>query len=359
MRRNSRQKIEKVYNTLITSEHWKRVPKKKLRNKDAYEKIISESPDHSFGYSTHIKKRFLLGEKAIYSYYAYDEYHRRHFKKERNLDFEKYVVDYISNAYPYKSHGEILGIDENVLSNCLWYCQNIIKGRWAELESAIVSVFDRFDYLLCWFVRDYSKEIIKGRWHNLENKLMKMFFEQPNYDNFLSEYVYDNVTTEWPEFEKAIEKIEISKINANKYNYFAVFEVALSYYSNSTKNRWKVLENWIKIDEHSDYAFDLNGHNYWDAVEKKIKQALAEQKPDILDFQDYERFTDIVLNFARKNPLTEEVKNYLIARSLVNDNKSKLIIKHIKSKNSFNDKVKLFLSKFDQNMTLKELTEAI
>ena len=48
---------------------------------------------------------------------------------------------------------------------CLWYSQDVIKGRWKEAEGVIEGI-PHYAYL-------YAKDVIKGRWKEVEGVIKK------------------------------------------------------------------------------------------------------------------------------------------------------------------------------------------
>jgi hypothetical protein len=344
---------DKAYNAL------RRIKSDVLRKEK--EKIFSKDPNLSSSYAhVYLKSRFVLGEPAIYQSYYYEEYHRKFFKDERNPDFEKFTIDFIKNAYPYKISKEIISINEDLLDNIRFYCTYVLKSNWAELEAAIESVIDRFDNLLDYFVVDYCKSIKKERWLNVEKSLLNNFFNMKNttfyrhedypISNYIEEFIED-----WPEFENELEnKLKSLPISDDKSS--IIFGAGCAYFEKSNKHRWQILEDMVEVDENFGC---LDCDDYEAAKSKKIKKLLKEKDARVLEYQNEKNFLQTIVNFARNNDISEEVRNYMIAKSIVSDKEAATVRKFLNSENNFKNKVKKFLSEFDENLTLRELVETI
>ena len=103
------------------------------------------------------------------------------------------ACDDIHSFEKYSSVKEVLeNVDSLTLYKSLaWYAENVIKGRWPEVEETILgSVY--YSYL-------YAKNVIEGRWPEAE----RMISIHPSSAYYYAEYI---IKGRWPEGEKVILK---------------------------------------------------------------------------------------------------------------------------------------------------------
>lgn len=106
------------------------------------------------------------------------------------------------------------------LRNLIAYCQNLVKGRWTELEDA----FKSSPHIISGhpFIREYCNTVLKSRWYAIEKHI--------NSPRYIKDYAYHVIDARWPEREEEILKN---------------LDVAYEYCLYVIQERWKEFEDAV------------------------------------------------------------------------------------------------------------------
>jgi len=332
---------------------------KKLAEKEKLrcEKVVAKDGDTSFEYATYVlKKRFPLGEKSIFFSGRYVEYHEKFFK-ERNPVFEEEIINLLKSLRPTRTYPtwESKSLYHDVGESIFDYSKKVIKGRWKEFEDVLINHLIKKFENLHHFILEYIREFKIEKWQEMEDYFIKTI----NFNNDeigscleLEDYIYETKSV-MPKLEKFLDKVKVHKNPSYESicKFSNYFDVALTYAKCVKQDRWNVIDNWLKKDEVIDnYGIDKI-YDYYELVESKIKKLLIEKDPKVLEYQDYSGFIKTVIKHSKNNNLIEEVKNYLLAHSLVDGDKTK---SYFEADKKFKTRVKDFLLNLDQNQTVRE-----
>lgn len=288
----------------------------KISKKDL--EIVKKDPDYSVQYaSTFLKKRWV--------------------------EAEPYLLDdkFLNNLNSEDRHYSI--------SSLIEYCQEVVKGRWKELEQKIIEL------KLSNLAFEYALHVLKAPWEDAEEIIAI---------NPESAFIYASEVLEGNRFEIAEENIkkdtqtairyaeEIIKNRwpeAEPYILNADNDCALSYCRKLIKDRWPELESKIISNAHDSMEYVEITKKRWPEFEKRLVKLRSPQK--------------IVRYMYAVGKVSQELHNKMILLSFEGKGKYKdkvdqyfyIIEQKQKKHRRFLDRVKKWISKHKDKRVVEVL----
>jgi hypothetical protein len=159
---------------------------------------------------------------------------------EKFVKFESDLKNYIIKNHKKEMSWKVTGVMDD-------YIEEVIRGRWYEMEPYILNSEDIY--------LGYCEEVVKGRWLELEERLVR----EKDFDDLLY-YANNIIKNRWNEFEKvAIEELKRVSIEEKE-------DIVddLRRYCDKNEFRWPEFENYL-----------LTGINYT-KINKNISKDILE-----------------------------------------------------------------------------------